>query len=128
MIDIPAQILSHLQADAPLVALVGSRLWAESDFPPAGYTPADGPGIAFKLRGGAADYIPMHRPSVQFKCYGANEVTAWQCYRGLVDALHERPGANVRWGQSEIYGQTLREPDSGWLFVLAFFSLWIRSV
>lgn len=128
MIDIPLKILEALEANAALIAITGTRLWAESDYPPAGYTPDDGPGIAFKVRGGGPDYIPMHRPSVQFKCYGASEVVAQQCYRALVDALHDQPGVDVRWGQQETYGQTLREPDSGWVFVLALFTLWVRSV
>lgn len=128
MIDLPAKILAFLQANAPLVALTSTRLWAEADFPPAGYTPDDGAGIAFKIRGGRPDYTPMHWPSVQFKIYGATEVAANACYRALYDALHEQGGADVRWGQVEVYGQTLREPDTDWIFVLAAFTLLIRSV
>lgn len=123
MNDVAIVIRDFLLADAGLVALVGDRIHAEKSNPPAGYKPSAGPCICFKVRGGgisSSDALLL--PSVQFLCYAADEVTANTVYQALVEALHNGRGAEMRWGQSETLGQTLRDPETGWPFVLCHFT------
>jgi hypothetical protein len=126
MRDIPKAIRDHLLGNAPLVALVGARVYASRDVPPPGYDPSSGACLTFKVRGGDVHYSDaIYIPSVQFKCYGATETAADAVYRALYDALHSKHGAVVRWGQIEVLGQPLAEPQTGWPFVYCAFRLWI---
>ncbi len=125
MIDVPLAIRTYLVAQPSLTALTGQRIWAERLMPPAGFVPAQGGAIAYRLRGGNVTYETLLNPSVQFKCYGANEAVAQSVYRALFDVLHE-PAQSRPFKQSlcEVLGQTLDEPDTGWTFVLTFFRFW----
>ncbi len=126
MIDVPLAIRTYLVAQPSLTALTGQRIWAERAVPPAGYVPAQGGAIAYRLRGGNVTYETLINPSVQFKCYGADEAVAQSVYRALVDVLHEPTGNRVfKQSLCEVLGQTLDEPDTGWVFVLTFFRFWL---
>lgn len=128
MIDAPLLILSHVLADATLASMAGDRVFAERNVPPPGYRPADGPCITFKIRGGGPDYEDaLLTPSVQFKCYDTSEVRAQALYRALHDALHNSTGPSVLHAEEEGIGQTLEEPDTEWVFVLAFFTVMLRQ-
>ena len=109
--------------------LDGVLLYPGEDVPPPGYTPGDnGDCITFKVRGGDSDYEDaLLRPSVQFKCYGSSEVEANACYRALYDALHNGSGEHVLHAEVETIGQTLEEPETGWYFVLSYFSVTLRQ-
>ena len=129
MIDAGDAIRDHLVANAALYALVGVRVYAERDVPPPGYKPAaSGPCVCVKVRGGLPHPSDaLLEPSVQVKCYGADETEANQVYRALYGALHNGGSGVVRWGQCEVLGQTLTERDTGWPFVLSFYKLWIDN-
>ena len=129
MIDVNAKVLALLEADAPLVAITGSRIYAGRDVPREGYNPADGSAITYRVRGGFGfdEEDALTTPSFQFKCYGADEVNAQTCYRALVDALHNGHSADVLRGVLESPGQLLEEPGTEWPFVLAFFTVHIRA-
>jgi len=129
MTDAPKAIRDFLLAQPGLMAVVETRIYAERDTPPPGYTPAGtGPAICFRVRGGGQDYEGVHLlPSVQFKCYGATEVEANEAYRVLYDALNDRQAYIIKHAQVETLGQTLREPETGWAFVLVFFGLLITN-
>jgi hypothetical protein len=131
MTDVAEAIHTHLLADAALTALVVNRIYAEADTPPVGYKPSDGGAVCFKVRGGWPDGSDLLMiPSVQCKCYGVSRLAANAVYRAVYHALHNtRAGSTVRWGQVEVIGQTLTEPDtqggSPWWFNLSFFTVYV---
>jgi len=125
LIDLPAAIRTHLLAEAAVVALTGTRIYAEEDTPPAGYKPGtDGTALCFRVRGGGPDFPDARlMPSVLFRCYAANKPDAQELYRALYAALHGHCGATVRYGQIDMLGETLTDPDTGFPFVLCAFRL-----
>lgn len=138
MIDDSATILTYLLSRAELTALVGSRIWAESNTPPADqYKPSDGPGICFKRRGGGFDYEAVNLfPSYQFKIYGADgaagqttspEASANQVYRTLFDIFNYHSEYLIKSAELEAQGQTLFEPDTRWLYVLCFYKVQVLN-
>lgn len=128
MIDAPLLIRNYLTSKAALTARVGPRIYAERDVPPPAYKPGDGDAIAFKIRGGRADYEDaLLNPSVQFKVYSTSEASAWVTYRALHDALHNGYSATVLHAEEEGVGQCLEEPDTDWVFVLSFFTIMLRQ-
>jgi len=133
LVDIGSALRTFLLANSALYALTGNRIWTEVDTPPPGYTPADGGAVCVKVRGGKPENSDLLLyASLQCKCYGATQVAANAVYRALYGALHNtRAGGIIRWGQSEVLGQTLREPDttggSPWWFVLAFFEVYVAT-
>lgn len=128
MIDAHAVILEYLEAQAGLVGLTDSRIYAGRDTPPVGYKPDDGVCVTFRVRGGNPDYEDaLLIPSVQFKCYASSEADAWALYRTLYDAVHNGNNAEVLHAESEVLGQLLEEPDTQWVFVLGFFVFMLRQ-
>lgn len=126
MIDAPAVIRTYLLTQMALTTLTSTRVWSERSTPVAGYKPADGGAVAFKIRGGTTIYSGQAAsPSVQFKCYGADELTANAVYRGLFDALNNKQGSGVKAAYIDVLGQSLTEPDTGWPFVLTFYTVWL---
>lgn len=126
MIDAPAVIRSYLVTQTALTTLTGQRIWPERSRPIAGYKPADGGAIAFKIRGGQLLYSGQAAsPSVQFKCYAADELGANAVYRALFDALNNKHGSGIKSAYAETLGQTLTEPETEWPFVLAFYTVWL---
>ncbi len=128
MVDAPKAILDYLLAQANLTNVVERRIYAEVDSPPAGYTPTDGPAICLKTRGGTQDYeSAVLLPSVQFKCYGESEAVANEGYQALCDALNDKSSYAIKRAQFETLGQTLREPETGWIYVLVFFRIMVTN-
>lgn len=126
MIDSGAAIKTALLTQTPLTAIIGARLWPERVMPIAGYKPNDGVAIAFRTRGGGTMYRNgLMFPSVQFKIWGIDEYTANTGYRTLVDVLHDKSFGAIRSAYLEVLGQTSEEQDTGWPFVLAFFTIWL---
>jgi len=121
--------LTMLQAQAALTVVTSTRIWADVDEPPAGYKPADGVGICFKVRGGIdLDPPVLMSPSMQFKIYGANEVTARSAARVLHDAINERSDANILTVYRETLPVTLKEPDTNWTYCLVFYKVMVRNL
>jgi hypothetical protein len=128
MINDSQKVRSYLLTKTALTALVSSRIYAERNNPPPGYTPGIGGAITFKRRGGAPDYSgALVVPSYQFKCYAATEADANQVYRALYDALQEGKSADIKFAVLETVGETLREPDSQWIYVLCFFTILVAN-
>jgi hypothetical protein len=124
MTDEAAALRSELEADEVLVDLIGTRLWAETDFPASGYQPSQGPAICFRLRGGIDDYTDaLQHDSFLFKCYGATPLVAKECYRALHAALQNKQAALIKWARREIIGQVLQEPETGWPYVLTAYKV-----
>lgn len=117
-------VLSHLQSDVNITALCGPRLYAGCDEPPVDYTPSLGSAICFKLRNDGYLYEDFNSVgSIQFKCYGPTALSASQCYETLKLSLHHQRSGAVQYGELESGGVNLREPETRWNFVLAFFSV-----
>lgn len=138
LVNEPIVLLDFLLTKADLIDEVGTRIWPEYNEPPeaAHYKPSQGGAITFKRRGGEIDYTSqMLTSSWQFKCYGAlprndsetERGNANRLYRLLVAALHDQSGLGIWRATMEVPGQTLREPSTGWTFVLCFFETRIRS-
>lgn len=129
MIDAQDIIRDYLLTDTPLVALVGSRIHAGRNVPPPGYQEAsDGDCLTFRVRGGRMDYEDaLVIPSVQFKFYSTSEAGAQAGYRALYDALHGATSGDILHAEIDILGQTLEEPGTQWVFVLAFFTIMLRG-
>jgi len=133
MVDVQGVIRTFLLAQSGIANLVNTRVFAGREVPARGYAPADGPAIAFKVRGGAGEYRgrdyedALIEPSVQFKCYGRSEIEAFELYRALVDGLHNGHSATVLHGEEVGVGQPLEEAETEWPFVLAFFDVMVRS-
>jgi hypothetical protein len=117
-----------LLTNAALVVLVGARVYAGIDMPAEGYKPSVGGAITFRARGGAVDYSDaLLDPSMQFKCYGETPALARAVYAALYDALHQARGGLVRHAWCDVIGQDLLEPETGWPFVLAYFTVRISN-
>lgn len=141
MNDAATAIRNYLLADSALAALVGTRIYAERTVPPPdAYSPADGPCVVFRARGGRIlAQGSVMAPSVQIKCYGGagtsttpSEMSANAVYRALYDAIERGDGFSgggngVKSCAMEVLGQTLSEPDTGWVFVLTFASFWLAA-
>lgn len=124
MINTMAELRAYLVTQTPLVALTGDRLWAATVTPPAGYKPAQGPGIAFNGRGGGLTYDSVIvTESAQFKCYAATPLATLELYGILADVLHNKSGGPIRSATLETTGYVLQEPETGWYFALTYFSI-----
>ena len=124
MVDAHAAVLGFLETNLP-----GVTIAAAVETAPKGYKPSDGSLIVFKARGGNHAYEADHLfPSMQFKCYGLTELAAMTLYRSLFDTLNHSSGAGVKWAESEVLGQPLYEPDTGWPYVLAFFNVTVANI
>jgi hypothetical protein len=111
-------------AQSSLTALTSTRIYAERNYPIPGYTPADGACVVFRSRGGRASYSSaILTNSYMFKCYDVDEADANALYRTLYDVLHDGKGSGLVRGGLEIAGQTLSDPMTGWVYVMAFFEV-----
>lgn len=125
MTDPQAALLAHLSAQP---GLSGVTLIAGRNEPNVGYEPSQGPCIVFRVRGGTNSHDDdLLFPSMQIKCYAANELAAYTLYQNLRTALQYANNENVAWAAEEMIGQPLNEPDTGWPYVLAFFGLTIKN-
>jgi hypothetical protein len=131
MIDAPDLLRDFLLGNAALTAIIGNRLWAEVNTPPeaAQYKPSQGAAIVFKSAGGgmeAADTVVRVR--WQFKVYGPDIYSIRAAYLALVDCLHDTRGhGGILSSLLEVPGTMLAEPDTDWLFMLAFFETRMKS-
>lgn len=124
-VDLNAKLVQFLEG-----ALPGAAIYAGVTYPPAGYDPeADGPAVAFRVRGGNTTEERDHLvPSVQFKVYGNGPLEAWQTYQDLATALTAPAHSHVVWADIDGgLGQPLTEPETGWDFVLVFYRIHIRN-
>lgn len=123
MIDTLQTLRAYLVSKSALTSQTSARIYAGKVYPPETYTPGQ-KAICFNGRGGQLVYHSQTlRDSIQFKCYGANEVEAFALYRTLVDVLHDGQGLNIRSAQLEIAGYPLQEPETDWHYVLTYFTV-----
>ena len=137
MIDAHTALRLHLLEPSTLRTLLGGPYvyWPEL---PAGVSGAT-KRVAFRFNGGSADeLLPLHRYTVNFRCYGASSYEAGQVYRALHDRLIRDgnrivvdtfPNPDERVGfynfSESTPGQPLQDPGTGWHY---FFSVWTVTV
>jgi len=122
MIDPDAVMTSYLMGRAALAVLAGNRIYAGVDLP-AGYAVGDGPALLFAARGGGHlnDSSKVFSLSYQFRAYGETEVEARELDRALFDALNDAKAETINWARLEVFGQLVKEPSTGWPYVLTFY-------
>jgi len=122
-------VLDFLQAQAAVVTLVSTRLWADVEQPEKGYTPNAGPAICFKVRGGV-DLDPgvLLDPSFQFKIYGKSEAIARSAARTLHDNFEEKANKDILAVRRETLPVTLQETETDWIYALVFYRVMVRSL
>lgn len=128
VIDVLATLRTHLLAQAPLLSLVSTRIYAGVTFPPSAYIPGQA-ALTFNSRGGTPSFDGrILSESFTFKCYGAGDTGAMATYRTLADVLHESHGVNIRHAELEVAGTLLYEEEPvNWPFVLTFFRVVFNS-
>jgi len=126
VLDILSAIRSYLADQAGLMAHTGNageRIYAGPDLPPE-YSPANGAGILFNLRGGGQDYTSLVlSPSIQFRTYGPTMKAAIAADRALYDALNDAQCWPIKIARLDVPGQPLSDPDTRWPFVLSFYTI-----
>jgi hypothetical protein len=125
MIDVDATAVGLARSDAALVTEVSDRIYGGGT-PPVDYDPAYGGAVCLASRGGPTRYDNLLSVSIQAKCYGPTAVEAWETYKFIYDALHEKSNGTVTFSQSEGIGQALVEPGTGRDYVLAYFRMTMR--
>lgn len=131
MLDILASLRAFLADQAGLMAHTGNaglRIYAGPDLPPE-YSPANGAGILFNLRGGSQDYTSLVlTPSVQFRTFAGTMKAALAADRALYDVLNDVQCWPIKLARLEIPGQPLTDPESKWPFVLSFYQVSFSNV
>ncbi len=122
-----AVLVAYLKSVAAIVAMTGSNIYASKDFP-AGYSVITSPGILIQTRGGAIHYSGKAlEPSMQIRCYGLTEKIA-ENLNGLVfDALHYHKGNGIVNAYLEAMPTPLRDPETGWDYVLSYYQLFLTN-
>ena len=131
IIDPLATVISYLQADAGLAALVGDRVAAKHRYGEA-WEKGDA-GLMVRLDGGRPErYLPVHTVRLELRCYAASQVEAVGIYLALLETARaterEMVGPATDGGTALLYWflpasgpSLLYDPDVGMDFCLAFF-------
>ena len=132
MIDTNAILCQHLKtAGSGLYALVGTRIYCPRV--PAGFTNTAAALEVMRRTGTSKREHEMHEVSFQIKCFGGtnSHASAEAVYRALWDRIHGAEGVTVTDGFiiqafEDVSGQSLFDPDSGWPYVLSFWTVTMR--
>ena len=136
MIDVDTALRLHLLEPSDLRTLLGGPYVYWPEIPSSVTMPRKA--VVFRLNGGSADdVLPIHRPTVNFRCFGTTAYEANQVYRALHDRLVRSGNFTVTdtfdsnakvafYNWSEITpGQPLEDPATGWPFR---FTVWSPTV
>ena len=136
MIDAQTALRLHLLETSDLTTLVGVHVyWPEL---PANVS-MPRKAVTFRFNGGSADPdIPMHRYTVNFRCWGETAYDAFKVYRELHDRLVRDKNRIVTdtfaspdeyvafYNFTEVTpGQPLEDPGTGWPYT---FCVWTVTV
>jgi hypothetical protein len=122
-------VLDFLEDQAPILTTFSTRIWGDAEQPKAGYVPANGPAICFKVRGGRdGDPGVLLDPSFQFKIYGNSEVIARGAARTLHDNFEAFANKDILAVRRETLPVTLQEPETDWIYCLTFYQVMVRSL
>lgn len=125
MRNTPLSLQSYLALDAPILALTSGRVYANIDLPPT-YKPSDGSALLLSPRGGGVDHTShMLTQSFAFRAYGLEPDNAWDVYEATHEAMQYKfdYSSGIRTADQEVAGVLLTAPQTGWLFVLSFYSI-----
>lgn len=111
-------------------AVLGTRIYGDTDVPPSGYKPSDGPCLCLKVRGGEPDdeSDAVKEVSVQFKVYAADSPTARSTTRTLHGVFQNAKNGKILTARRETQPVTLDEPENGWIYALVFYSVMVKNV
>lgn len=137
MIDAQSALRLHLLEPSALRTLLGGPYvyWPELPATVSGATKR----VVFRFNGGSADdQLPLHEPTINFRCYGVTAYEAYQVYRALHDRLvrtknfivtdtFANPDEYVAfYRMAEVTpGQPLQDPGTNWFYT---FSVWTATV
>ena len=136
MIDASTALRLHLLEPSTLRTALGGPYvyWPEL---PAGVSGAT-KRVVFRFNGGSAeDTLPIHRYTVNFRCYGDSAYEAFELYRLLHDRLVRQDNlivtdtfnGNARTAfynfRESTPGQPLQDPGTGWHYT---FTVWTATV
>jgi len=126
--DASAVLRTYLLTKTALTLLVGTRINRETGVPAQGWTPSAGPCVSIIGRGGAFDASDaMLAWPVQVTCWGRDPQEAGNVYRAVVGALDNASGGQLRHAYLTSLGQTIRQAETGWPYVLCGFRVLISK-
>jgi len=127
MTDIESTVRAYLAAQAGIVALTATRIYASSYLPP-GYQPSAGPALLFTIRGGSQDYSShLLEASLYVRCYAATAAEARQLDRAVYDAFNDVQSGSIKWARLDVPGQSVQEPETDWIFVISTYGVLIAN-
>lgn len=129
MIDLDETIRDYLASIPMIAALTGGKVYAGTSLP-IGYQPSLGPAILLAARGGRPDYLQvLLRPSIQLRAYAATLLQARDLDRAIYDGVHDKAGHRgfVKWARCDVLGQALEAPETGWPFVLSYYTFTLAN-
>jgi hypothetical protein len=127
VIDAEKELRDYLTTVGSLTAVATGGIYASPDLPP-GYTPANGPALLFGIRGGSLDYSAKTlTPSFQFRSFAATRAAAQQLDAALHEALEGAQWGRIKSAFRETPPQAVRDPETGWVYVLSFFRAFIGN-
>lgn len=139
MIDAHSALRLYLLETSALRTLLGGPYvyWPEL---PAGTSGAS-KRVVFRFNGGSADDdLPIHRNTVNFRCYGATAYEAFTVYRALHDRLVRTDNlivtdtfdSNKRvafYNFTEVTpGQPLQDPGTNWFYTFAVWTVTVSTL
>jgi len=137
MIDLDTVFTGFLKtAGTALYTLCGTRVYAPEA--PGGYLAAHHAGAlavleVFRRGGKPNSAVQEHAVSYQIKCFGGttSHVQATLVERALYDLLFKLDtkvlsGGTIMSATQESIGQPLKDPDTGWPYVLIFWRVTMR--
>ena len=126
MVNPIVEILAFLNSQTSLTTLT-TQFHGGLTYPPKEYIPGDR-AIVFNTRGGNLSYdSTLLIESFGFKCYGANEVQAYELGQTLIVALHDKHWGKISSAQVQATGVPTQEPEVSWWYSTVYFLLQFKS-
>jgi hypothetical protein len=129
--DVVAAVVAYLRADAAVLAIVGTRVFGE-ELPGSEAASMPRASVVVSATGGygQTDAVPLMKPRVDVRCYGATRAAAMTLHLAVYVALRALSRAvsatGLLHGAIEEGGpQSLRDQDTDWPLV---WSSWIVLV